>query len=187
MKYTKQDVEFHSDGYGQTAHPAVNVKVRNFGNNKGVSECGAVMAAFKCSEAVAEKACEFAFDSACRAFWDGAQDVADEAFGKGVAKVYQEGRSGGWLVVHGLPDLESWDAVMLGKWRKFEREIKADVADHTSWEYAEDAIRANRWAEEGAFQYNFIDGPDGKVLCFADLEKVYRDKRTGKVVEGLGA
>jgi hypothetical protein len=39
----------------------------------------------------------------------------------------QEGRSGGWAVVYGLPDIEEWDAVLLARWRKFERVAK-DIA-----------------------------------------------------------
>lgn len=43
-------------------------------------------------------------------------------------EVWQEGRSGGWAVVHGLPDVETWDAVLLARWRRFER-IARDIAD----------------------------------------------------------
>ena len=55
------------------------------------------------------------------------QDAA-EIFGSGV-KCWQEGRSGGWVVVDGLPELEDWDAVALAKWRRFERFAKAIAAD----------------------------------------------------------
>jgi hypothetical protein len=43
-------------------------------------------------------------------------------------QVYSAGRSGGWLVVSGLPDVESWDAIALGRWVKFEEEVRA-IAD----------------------------------------------------------
>lgn len=39
--------------------------------------------------------------------------------------VYQEGGQGGWAVVHGLPSIEDWDAVMLARWRSFENKLKA--------------------------------------------------------------
>ena len=39
-------------------------------------------------------------------------------------QVYSEGRQGGWCVVHGLPDIETWDAIALGRWARFEKEIK---------------------------------------------------------------
>jgi hypothetical protein len=45
-----------------------------------------------------------------------------------VAKVYSDGRSGGWLVVHGLPDVETWDAIALGRWAKFNKMIR-DLVD----------------------------------------------------------
>ena len=39
-------------------------------------------------------------------------------------QVYSEGRSGGWLVVSGLDDVESWDAIALGRWARFQRQIE---------------------------------------------------------------
>jgi hypothetical protein len=40
------------------------------------------------------------------------------------AQVYSEGRSGGWCVVHGLADIESWDAIALGRWARFAKVVK---------------------------------------------------------------
>jgi hypothetical protein len=34
-------------------------------------------------------------------------------------QVWSQGRSGGWAVVHGLPDVDEWDAIMVAKWAKF--------------------------------------------------------------------
>lgn len=64
--------------------------------------------------------CEAAFQSA----WDMLQADVEEIFGKGV-KVYSEGRSGGWAVVPGLPPIESWDAIALSRWARFEKYAKA--------------------------------------------------------------
>jgi hypothetical protein len=61
-------------------------------------------------------------------------------------KVYSKGRSSGWLTVHGLPPVESWDAVDLARWRRFEREVESDVEYRTSAEYTLEAIEANGWA-----------------------------------------
>lgn len=63
---------------------------------------------------------EFARESC----WDDAQTVADEIWPERTVKVWSEGRSGGWCVVHGLPDIEDWDAIALGRWARFEKQIK---------------------------------------------------------------
>ena len=61
--------------------------------------------------------------------WATGSDAAgDRLFPDHDVRIEQDGRSGGWLVVKGLPDLEDWDAVLLGRWRKFER-IARDIAD----------------------------------------------------------
>lgn len=39
-------------------------------------------------------------------------------------QVYSEGRQGGWCVVHGLPDIEEWDAIALGRWARFAKGVK---------------------------------------------------------------
>ena len=52
-----------------------------------------------------------------------------------VVKVYSDGRSGGWLVVHGLPDVESWDAIDLGRWAKFEKMIRGLVDDGYPYDF----------------------------------------------------
>lgn len=161
--YTKDDIETHSDGFGRKSHPAVNVKVHNL-----YYLVNDVMTEFNCDESQAEKACQFAFDSACEVFWQDIQDTAKEILGN--CRVYQEGRSGGWLVVYDLPEIESWNAVMLAKWRKFENTVKAEVKYQTGKESMLDSIRANRWAESGAEAYNFIDSGSGEALCLVDLK-----------------
>ena len=57
------------------------------------------------------------FEVACTVGWEQVEELALEIFGRyGVRRrdVRQDGRSGGWCVVEGLSDVESWDAVMLG-------------------------------------------------------------------------
>ena len=66
-------------------------------------------------------ACEVQFEQAV-------QDAVD-ILGVRPEHVELDGRSGGWLVVTGLPDIEEWDAVQLSKWRKFERYAR-DLADY---------------------------------------------------------
>ena len=117
-------VKMHRDGYGPS-HPAINVKVHRFGGNDLQA---AIVARFACPPEVASKAAEIAYDCQVEDFW---RDDADDAgavaiFGPGV-KVYSEGRSDGWLVVHGLPEVEDWTAKDLRKWQKYERQIEAAV------------------------------------------------------------
>ena len=136
---SREDVETHSDNYGMVQRPAINVKVYHFPSVERVVDH------FGCSEATAEKALEWAFESHQGQFWETAEDEAEYALGEGL-KVYSEGRSGGWLVVHGLPDLDGWDAVMLAKWRRFAGLIAQEVEFYTSWEQVEEMIAMNEWA-----------------------------------------
>src|SRR5271157_2744811 len=114
--YTKNDVKRHSSGYGYgPKHPAVNVKVYG---PCFVEKCAEH---FVCSVEIAEKALGFAWDSACEAFWEYWQDQTGDlenglygsleyAYFPGyTVEVFAEGRSAGWLEVHGLPPVEDWD------------------------------------------------------------------------------
>lgn len=169
--YTKSDVETHSANYYAPYYPAVNVKVYGLYPLQSKIE-----ETFNCSEETAQKALEFAFDSACEMFWDeNAQEIADDVFGDGVT-IYSAGRSAGWLIVEGLSEIEDWDAVNLAKWRSFENKIKAEVKYLTSWDSIKDAIDANRWAEEGAEKYNFYEKSDGESFCFVDWKKEQLEK-----------
>lgn len=44
-------------------------------------------------------------------------------------KVYSAGRSGGWLYVLGIGDVDDWDAIACNRWGRFERACHAIVAD----------------------------------------------------------
>lgn len=161
MGYSKADVQMHRDGFGPF-HPAVNVKVRDFGGELSAEDFEADSESF-------DKAMRFAFESAQQRFWRYASEAATEIFGSEV-EVYSEGRSAGWVVVSGLPPIEDWDAIALGAWGRFEAQIGRDVKDLSSRDEVEDAIRANRWAEKGAELYNFIDGSEGKSQCLSELK-----------------
>lgn len=142
MTYSKESVEFHSDGCGRGSDPAVNVKVYGSALNIPLpldlgrySDDGGET--WKISRTDAEFTHEWIeehlsddvelFNIACEDGWMMLQEEAVEIFGSGV-KVYSEGRSGGWAIVDGLPEFESWNAVDLMRWRKFEKFAKA-VAD----------------------------------------------------------
>lgn len=139
--YHKSDVEHHRVGYGGTAYPTINVKVYSF------PTVDMVVDRFGCEEKTAKQALEFAFQSACEAFWECVPELAEHYLGERV-KVWQEGRQGGWLIIDGLHESSDWDGVMLNRWALFEHNVDKDVLWRTAWEQVEDAIDSNMWAED---------------------------------------
>ena len=158
----KSDVKLHGDFLRQ-GYPAVNIKVYRMDWSNDTIE-----KQFECDSATAEQAGQFAFESAQEQFWETMPEVAKEVFG--TVKVYSGGRSGGWLEVHGLPDVETWDAIQLGKWAKFERMVNGEVKYLTSWARIKESIKSNQWHKPGSEAYNFIDR-NGETVCIADLKQ----------------
>ena len=138
----KSDIQFHSDGF-RASHPAVNVKDRSR------YMLPQIMERFRCCSDTAEKAHRYAWEMHQESFWERAQESADHHLGSGL-KVYSEGRQGGWLVVHGLPEVESWDAIRVSAWSRFAKEMRAEVDYQTSFEAIADSITANDWAPADA-------------------------------------
>lgn len=65
-------------------------------------------------------------------------------------QAYSAGRSGGWLVVDGLPDIDDWDAIALNDWRRFHKCVRA-IADE---EYPYDFI----WQlHENVYEPNVVE------------------------------
>lgn len=168
----KSEVQTHSDRPYGSQYPAVNVKIYQWGPGDA-----SVVTRFKCPEKQAEKALEYAFNSAQWHFWKGAEEYATEVFGKGV-KVYGAGRSSGWLIVVGLSDVETWDAIQLGKWAKFVGIIREEIKGLGDADVILEDIDANQWYKEGAEEYNFVDTKAG-TKCIADL-------KSEAVVAGFG-
>jgi hypothetical protein len=129
--YPRDDVETH-DGY-----PAVNVKV--YGDlsdgfkayaKYAPADGGDYPAEFDedwVRANVSDKYLDELFWDVCSFEFEMVEQDAEEILGD--VKVSREGRSGGWAVVTGLPNLEDWDAVQLAKWRKFERYAKLVASD----------------------------------------------------------
>jgi hypothetical protein len=170
-RFRKEYIELHSDGPYRGANPAINVKV--YGRTLSSDR---VMEKFGCDEKVAEKALEYAYESNQELFWEEAKYLAGEIFGKGV-KVYCEGCSGGWLVVHGLSKVADWDAIMVSKWGYFVRRVKAEMAEYLEESRWLEDIESNRWAEPGAEQYNFLDTKDGKTACVVDIVRIQTEAK----------
>ena len=176
MKFKKTDIEIHSDGYGyHGGNPDVNVKVYRVD-----CDTSDIVEKFGCSEAQAQKALNFAFESACESFWDywadttggnenGLTGSSEYAYFPGErVEVYSEGRSAGWLVVHGLPPVEDWDAIMVSRWAKFQKDVLADVHHRLHKETMLEDIEANEWWKERSSRYNFSETDKGNV-CLADV------------------
>lgn len=128
--YSRDDVQTH---YGSD-RPAVNVKVYT-----GPREAWLDWARYEpdadprfteewVEEHISEQTLDSLFWLTCEFEWEMVEQDATEIFGSHV-RVEQDGRSGGWAVVAGLPEIEEWDAVALAKWRRFERVARAIAAD----------------------------------------------------------
>lgn len=149
MGYSKQDVQTHYER-GSHGNPAVNIKCHLWENGdlRGASfptsllrevadEHGHDADAFVSwwRTMVEEEEDRFyemiwrAGGWACESGFEYARELASEVFDRKV-DVWQEGRSGGWMAVHGLPSIEEWDAIALGRWRRFERYVRSMVEDH---------------------------------------------------------
>jgi hypothetical protein len=142
MTYSKEDVRFHSD-YGRTSHPAVNVKVpwvqdydalaRKVAEDNGY--IGREVEMFvEFFDAYRDRAdmdgSDWTWDAAIEQAWEQLQEDAREyVWHDRNVKVYSEGRSGGWAIVEGIPDFDSWDAIELGRWHRFERIARAYADD----------------------------------------------------------
>jgi len=175
MSYSKQDVRTHSLHRHGNELPAVRVKVDRTPTTTQIQQ------EFNCSEEQAIKAAQYCWDSACEQFWEDLNTQSNDVFDLFPGtKVYSAGRSGGWAVVEGLPDLDRWDAVMLGKWRRWEKSLLADLM---SWECWKDMIDSNRWHEEGAERYNFRSGPEGQIICVSEMKQKAREAGFGPVIK----
>lgn len=136
--------------------PAINVKCY-----KAPKYTSARIAAhFGCDEVTAERAAQFAYDSAVEQFWEQALDslnfamLGDErashlkpcGLKDGPYTIEADGRSGGWLIAKGIGTVEAMDGPTFQKWRKFCRFIDAEMKYLASWDYGRNMIEANEWA-----------------------------------------
>lgn len=131
----KTEVTFHSDGMGYgRGNPAVNVKLHSLWEDcrkvapQVAEENGYDPADFSAwVERLIDSdgdAFNSAWEWASSDAYEHLQEDAEEIFPHMGVKLYSEGRMSGWLVAHNLPDIEEWDAIMLGKWAKFVRYVK---------------------------------------------------------------
>lgn len=160
-RFKKSDIETRY--YHGKVYPCVNVKAYHF------PLPGLVESEFGCDERTAERALEYAFECACETFWECVgDDVAN--FLPRAKGHHQDGRSGGWLCVEGLPPVEEWDAIAVSAWGRFERAVKETIAELTSDETTLSMIRANEWFKPRSERLNFVVAKDGKPTCIADMK-----------------
>lgn len=131
---------------------------------------GRVALKLGCTEEQAERAIRFYTESAQSQFWEQAQESADFIFKLDTVKIYSAGRSGGNLIASGLPPLESWDAIRVSQWSRFEKSILADIAYRANLDTVCNDIAANNWHLEGAELCNFVDTQDGRTICIAEMK-----------------
>lgn len=154
----KSEIEHHSDGY-RASRPAVNVKMHTYLRNVklplntgGVADpiykdgviVGHTPVIWQYTEAgfthrwieqhlTDSEVWDTWMQIAANDGWEMLGEQAQEIFGAHV-KVWSEGRSGGWAVVDGLDDFDTWDAIMVSKWSRFAkvaRTITDDVPHQT--------------------------------------------------------
>lgn len=179
MRKDEVQISYHN---GHRCAPMINIKM--YGENAPkLPSTSDVMARFACSETQAENALEFATRQACEMFWEDYQSSGSQIKINGCSvKVWSAGRCGGWLVVCGLPEVKSWDAIMLGAWARFRSDVIRTMRAYLSTEALMDYIDSNEWWKDGAEQYNFIDGNGGEPKCIADMKAAAIKAGFGPVV-----
>ena len=132
MKKADVEVSYHQ---GTRGLPMVNVKL-NFGFDlEGVAAqhtdefSDPLFPAWLAEQTKgAARNTDAAYESALEVGWMHLSDDAVNVFGDRT-KVYSVGRSGGWCVVEGLPPVETWDALLLGKWTRFAKYAEQTTRD----------------------------------------------------------
>jgi hypothetical protein len=126
--YSKADVSFHSDGF-RDRRPAVNVKVHRslYDLVLPLPDTNPHLTREWIESHLSDDDLDWLFWHMCETEMEMIEQDAKEIFGSHVT-VEQEGRSGGWVIVVGLDDVDEWDAVALAKWRKFAKYAR-NIAD----------------------------------------------------------
>lgn len=168
-----ETIETHSEYCNGKQLPAINIKVYKMPNVTNLFP--------SISKEQSEKTENFCFNQACHDFWFSVESMAESVFGENI-DIYQAGRSGGWLVVDGLPEITEWDDEMISKWGHFKELVKTEIDYQMSSEVWESNILSNRWDEEGAENFNFFDDENGNTICISEMKKRAIEAGFGPVV-----
>jgi len=153
MRFSKADIQFHRDGYGPV-NAAVNVKLHRWewpdpaavARDCGESAEDAAAFAAHWREIEDGKDAQAWADIAIEDGWERLTEAAREIFGP-EARVYSEGRMGGWAVVapgfdrytaadhwrahapFSREEVSEWDAVAVAKWGRFVKACRETCED----------------------------------------------------------
>jgi hypothetical protein len=136
-------VDFHSDGYGRTAHAAVNVKLyTRFHKTRKLEQ---FFERIGVDEDEFNRIVEAELNGLQEIWW--AEDVQEYAKENGFSHVYSEGRGGGWAVP--CPTLTADDLLSdpseLERFLKFKERVEHDVAAADDTLYS---IMSDRWRDD---------------------------------------
>lgn len=132
----KSEVVTRGSAWRGGALPALNVKVYKSARDITPAEWTELQSEFGdgftyewITEHLTDEAVDAWWMAACEDHFELAQSDASEVFDRWAVRCELDGRSGGWLVMRGLPDMESWDATILAKWARFARYCASIVDD----------------------------------------------------------
>lgn len=142
----RSEVTLHRDNWACEGLPAIDVKVRHWIDDLRDDQWESIRAELDCGDAAAGfdlawikahggddfHGFEYAWEWATADGWEYAATDLENVYGTDrwpPVTIEQQGRSGGWLVVRGLPDVEEWDAVLLAKWARFVKYVRQTVDD----------------------------------------------------------
>ena len=129
--YMRDPIETHRLGYGYESVPAINVK--HYGRWPLESDREMIAEIARLTGDSEDSVSQMIWENAQESFWEAAQELAREA---GYARLYSEGRSGGWM--YAMPHIEvtrdsAGDATIAdfgerSRWLAFQRKINAMIA-----------------------------------------------------------
>lgn len=155
-KYSIDSIKVYGGDWGERSEsdpPAIDVKCFHFGRDCAE---GCITDQLRAdhpnlTEEDADKIGSWAWDSAVTTFWDQARGIATEHLSipfEAEPEIECAGRSGGWLIVRGLPDVPTWSEPQRLAWGAFEEEINQLVAMLARWETIKEEIDSAGWVEE---------------------------------------
>lgn len=148
-RFRKADIDFHSD-MGRDAHAAINIKVHAWLNadnlarlykGNGIHEASDDIGFWTwlddMDERERDELLNESFYWACEMVYADVKEYVCETMDLGDRKVWQEGRSGGWMVADfNRWHVEEWDAIRVSAWGrcvKFAQAAKEDVGYQMIW------------------------------------------------------
>lgn len=141
------DVRIHDDSTSGMCpgYPAVNVKVayRQFPEYWRLAEHYGV------SDENGEKLSQLAFDYQAEYFWREVGKIVEKRLK--TTDWTRAGRSGGWLEVHGLGDVEEvlkWKKTKVERWQRFEKEVHQFMNELCDWDHVIALIDNMEWVDE---------------------------------------